>query len=159
MWLVEVYAPWCGHCKSLAPEWKKAAKALKGVVNIAAVDGTAHQGVAQKLKVEGFPTIVVYGADKSKPTQYNGGRDAKSIVDAAMKEAQSLVAKRLSGKASSGSSSGSGSGKKSSGGGNKGGSSNGNEPGGGKNVVTLTDASFEDEVINSEEGWMVRGRL
>jgi len=40
LWLVEFYAPWCGHCKSLAPSWELAAKQLKGVVKVGAVDMT-----------------------------------------------------------------------------------------------------------------------
>lgn len=80
IWIVEVYAPWCGHCKSSAPAVKEAAKALKGIVHIGVVDGTAASAVAQKLGVKGFPTFVMYGADKSKPVPYEGGRDAKSMV-------------------------------------------------------------------------------
>ena len=57
--IVEFYAPWCGHCKSLAPEWQKAAKELNGIARVAAVDCDAHKELASKYDVKGFPSIKV----------------------------------------------------------------------------------------------------
>jgi thiol-disulfide isomerase/thioredoxin len=55
VWLVEFYAPWCGHCKSLAPEWVKAANALNGVVKVGAVNMDEHQSVGGPYGIQGFP--------------------------------------------------------------------------------------------------------
>lgn len=58
--LVEFYAPWCGHCKSLAPEYAKAAKALKGMAKIAAIDLDTHKGAGGPYGIKGFPTIKLF---------------------------------------------------------------------------------------------------
>ena len=113
LWLVEFYAPWCGHCKNLAPEWAKAAKALKGVVKIGAVDMDAHPSVGSPYQIQGFPTIKIFGANKQKPSDYQGGRTAQAIVDEALNQLKSIVRERMGGSSSGGSSSG---GSKSSGG-------------------------------------------
>ena len=67
LWLVEFYAPWCGHCKSLAPEYEKLAKALEGIVNVGAVDADAHRDIGGQYNVQGFPTIKFFGENKNQP--------------------------------------------------------------------------------------------
>ncbi|XP_031105497.1 protein disulfide isomerase-like 2-3 [Ipomoea triloba] len=86
LWIVEFFAPWCGHCKKLAPEWKKASKNLKGKVNLGHVDCDAEKSLMSRFSVQGFPTILVFGADKDHPVPYNGARTASAIESFALEQ-------------------------------------------------------------------------
>jgi len=75
--LIEFYAPWCGHCKQLAPIYDELGKRLKHNPNlvIAKMDATVNE--TSKVSVTGYPTIKFFKAtDKSKPIDYSGGRDS-----------------------------------------------------------------------------------
>ena len=78
--LVEFYAPWCGHCKSLAGPWADAASQLKGKLDMGALDATAHGSIGQKYGVQGYPTIKYFAPGSTEPEDYNGGRTASDIV-------------------------------------------------------------------------------
>jgi len=79
--LVEFYAPWCGHCKKLAPVYDELAKQFSGIpsVVIAKIDATAND-VDPKLGIRGFPTLKFFPATNKTPVEYNGDRTQEDLV-------------------------------------------------------------------------------
>jgi protein disulfide-isomerase-like protein len=80
--LVEFFAPWCGHCKKLEPEFQAAAQQLRDYqprVIFAAVDATAEKVESSRQAVRGFPTLKWYV--RGVAVDYNGERNTRSIVN------------------------------------------------------------------------------
>eukprot|EP01028_Stygiella_incarcerata_P003617 TRINITY_DN17484_c0_g1_i1.p1 TRINITY_DN17484_c0_g1~~TRINITY_DN17484_c0_g1_i1.p1 ORF type:complete len:470 (+),score=120.52 TRINITY_DN17484_c0_g1_i1:115-1524(+) len=96
LWVVEFYAPWCGHCQSFSPAYEKLAKEMRsqGLFRVGAVDCDADKSMASRFGIQGFPSILVFqgGSTTSKgrrmknnkPIPYNGMRSGKAITEFAI---------------------------------------------------------------------------
>lgn len=79
--IVKFYAPWCGHCKRLAPTWDELAVKFAGSssVKVAKVDCTKAQSTCSKENVDGYPTIFLY-KDGQRVVEYDGDRSLDNLV-------------------------------------------------------------------------------
>lgn len=76
---VMFYAPWCGHCKTMKPEWAKASTEMKGTVTMAAIDCDSNPETCQKYKATSYPTVI-YFASKDAPGKPFSQRNSADIV-------------------------------------------------------------------------------
>jgi len=88
---VEFYAPWCGHCKSLAPKYEQVAKAFESAKDsliIAKIDATENDTPNAGVEIQGFPTLYFYPAGaKTKPIAYEGARSVEDLISFVQKHA------------------------------------------------------------------------
>ncbi|MGI4297497.1 thioredoxin domain-containing protein, partial [Klebsiella pneumoniae] len=80
--LLEFYAPWCGHCKKLAPILDEVAVSLQSDADvvIAKIDGTANDIPSDVFDVKGYPTLYFRSASGNL-SQYDGDRTKEAIID------------------------------------------------------------------------------
>lgn len=80
--LLEFYAPWCGHCKALAPKYEELAGLYKNFADkvvVAKVDATANDVPDE---IQGFPTIKLFkGGEKGEPIEYSGSRTVEDLAN------------------------------------------------------------------------------
>jgi thioredoxin domain-containing protein 5 len=75
---VKFFAPWCGHCKKLAPTWKQLARHMQSKLTIAEVNCDVHGSLCKSHNVEGYPTLLYFPED-GRGIEYNGGRGVEQL--------------------------------------------------------------------------------
>ena len=77
--LVKYYAPWCGHCKSLAPHWATVAEETKDIEDLVIAKFDATENEVAGLEIRGYPTLKFYPKGSSTAVDYDGERETEGI--------------------------------------------------------------------------------
>lgn len=73
--LVKYYAPWCGHCKKLAPIWDELGALYKDMPNLVIAKFDATTNEADGVEIKGYPTLKFYPRDNKSGVDVEGERD------------------------------------------------------------------------------------
>ena len=95
IWLILFYAPWCGHCREFHPEFEKLAKSTKGLFKLGAVNCENDRELAERYKIEGFPTVLFFGDDKNKAEEYEGESEPVKIIDFLFEKTKKITNNKL----------------------------------------------------------------
>jgi len=91
-WFLKFHAPWCGHCKTLAPVWEQVATKLEGIISFGSIDceDSRNKSLCQIHGVEGYPTLKFWktlrntGDKTTVPVSYNGERNVNALMNYAL---------------------------------------------------------------------------
>nr|XP_033802076.1 dnaJ homolog subfamily C member 10 [Geotrypetes seraphini]XP_033802077.1 dnaJ homolog subfamily C member 10 [Geotrypetes seraphini]XP_033802079.1 dnaJ homolog subfamily C member 10 [Geotrypetes seraphini] len=71
IWVVDFYAPWCGPCQALMPEWKRMARFLNGLISVGSMDCQKYNFLCQQENVQAYPEIRLYPQKSGTAQQYH----------------------------------------------------------------------------------------
>lgn len=77
--IVDYWAPWCGPCRTMAPEFAKAAKALHLKTRFAKIDTEQFPAISQRLQIRGIPLLILYNQGREM-ARLSGARPASDII-------------------------------------------------------------------------------
>jgi thioredoxin-like negative regulator of GroEL len=70
--VVDFYAPWCGHCQELRPEFHKVALALESKAEFVSIDCDTEGNLCQQMEIRGYPQVRLIWPSKKIEEIYNG---------------------------------------------------------------------------------------
>ncbi len=76
--IVDYWAPWCGPCRTMAPEFAKAASALRSKARFAKIDTEQFPAISQRLNIRGIPLLILYAKGR-EVARLSGARPAAQI--------------------------------------------------------------------------------